>query len=115
MDAMPLLEREHELALVQTWLADAAQGRGRIGLVRGGAGRGKPALLQHAAALAARQDLRVLGARGGELEREIGFGVARQLFEAPVRALDAGDRRLVLGGAAAHARALLGLADDGGD
>ena len=53
--------------------------------------------------------LRVLRARGGELEREFAFGVVRQLFEP---ALDRGD---VFSGAAAPARAVFEDAAGGAD
>ena len=51
----------------------------------------------------------VLAARGRELEREFPFGVARQLFEARVRAARAAERRRLLQGSAGLAAELLGL------
>lgn len=69
-------------------------------------------------ALAERHSMAVISARGGELERDMPFGVARQLFEPPLNRLGAADRDAVLSGAARHARSLLGLSADvvpGGD
>ena len=48
-------------------------------MVEGPPGIGKSSLLAAARALA--RDLRVLSARGGELEREFPFGIVRQLLE----------------------------------
>ena len=47
--------------------------------------------------------LRVLSATGSSLERDFPFGVVRQLFEAPLAALDDDERTAALSGAAAHA------------
>jgi hypothetical protein len=52
--------------------------------------------------------VQVLSARGGEIEQEMPFGVARQLFEAAVHRLSAPDRRSPLEGAAGHVRWLVG-------
>lgn len=56
-------------------------------------------------------ELRVLAARGGELEREFPFGVVRQLFEPAVLA-DDGDGR-VFAGAAGAARPIFEAVEDG--
>ena len=98
-----LLERERELATVDDALAAAVSGTGRLVLIEGEPGIGKTALLQHAHAMAHERGLELLAARGGELEGELTFGVARQLLESAVRA----DGTL-LDGAARHAAALLG-------
>lgn len=108
--AVPFLERDRELEAVRRWLMDLSGQHGRLALVVAGAGLGKTTLLQRAAALGRSEGLRVLWARGGELEREMSFGVARQLFEAEIRAMPIAEQRLVLAGAAARARALLGFA-----
>jgi DNA-binding CsgD family transcriptional regulator len=106
-----LLERESELAALRAAVGGAVEGRARVVLVEGSAGIGKTRLLAEARRLAADADLRVLVARGGELEREFAFGVVRQLFETRV----AGDGS-VLRGAAATAGVVfepVELADDG--
>jgi hypothetical protein len=53
--------------------------------------------------------LRVLTARGGELGRDMPFGFAHQLLDPTIHELDPADRCVVLGGAALHTHALLGL------
>ena len=62
----------------------AAGGAGRLALVEGPAGIGKTRLLAELRAAAEEDDVRVLAARGSELEREFPFGVVRQLFEPPL-------------------------------
>ncbi|WP_219416755.1 AAA family ATPase, partial [Pseudonocardia nigra] len=97
-----LLDRDAELAAVEQALASAVSGRGALLLVEGEAGIGKTRLLRAAAALAVERGLRVLSARGGELERELAFGVVRQLLEPPAAA-----RPELLSGAAALAEPAL--------
>jgi predicted ATPase len=86
-----LLEREAELELVSARLGEARAGRGGIVAIEGPAGIGKSALLVAASRAARQAGLRVLAARGGELEAGIAFGVARQLLEG-VDQERAGDR-----------------------
>ena len=76
-----LLEREAQVAALQA-LADAAQeGGGRFVVIEGSAGMGKTRLLAEARAIAGSAGMRVLAARGGELEGEFAYGIVRQLFE----------------------------------
>jgi DNA-binding CsgD family transcriptional regulator len=91
-----LLEREDEIARLVGLSRDAACGRGSVVAIRGPAGVGKTALLDSARAAGERAGLRVLSASGAELERELGFGVVRQLFERPLRALPDAERAEVL-------------------
>ncbi len=96
----------------------ASDGHGRLGMILAGAGLGKTALLDEAALVAAQRGVRALSARGGELERDMPFGVLRQLFETAVRALRPADRKRVFAGAAAPAQFLLDPTDEpvgGGD
>jgi DNA-binding CsgD family transcriptional regulator len=104
-----LLERAEELLRIETALAEARTGRGTFVVVEGPAGIGKTALLAAVRTTAAHEGMRVLRARGVELERDFAFGVVRQLFE-PVLA-DASDveRADLLHGAAGVAAGLLGL------
>ena len=96
-----LLERERELAELRSRSrAAAAQGCGGVVAVRGVAGVGKTALLKQAAREAAAAGFEVLWATGSELERDLGFGVVRQLFEPPLRVLSAAERGELLSGAA---------------
>ena len=50
-------------------------------VLEGPAGIGKTALLQACRGRAEGAGFRVLAARGGELERQLGLGIVRQLFE----------------------------------
>jgi DNA-binding CsgD family transcriptional regulator len=95
-----LLERDAELAALDGLVAGAVEGRGRLVLIEGPAGIGKSGLLAGLRDRAG-DDLRVLAARAGELEREFAFGVVRQLFEAAVAT-----RPGALAGAAAPAAAV---------
>ncbi len=77
-----LLERDSQVAALQA-LAEAARegGGGRFVVIEGSAGMGKTRLLAEARAIATGADMRVLAARGGELEGEFAYGIVRQLFE----------------------------------
>jgi DNA-binding SARP family transcriptional activator len=99
-----LLDRDRELAAVRAALDDLAAGEPRLLLIEGPAGIGKTRLLTEARRLAAERRVRVLTARGSQLEKAFGFGAVRQLFEPALAA--AGERDDLLGGAAASARAV---------
>jgi len=79
--APDLLERDQELATLESLVDATVTGGARIGLIEGAAGIGKSRLLTEALSRARAAGVRVLKARGGELEREFAFGVVRQLFE----------------------------------
>ena len=85
-------------------LADAVGGGGRPALVEGPAGIGKSRLLAELRSAAQEDDMRVLTARGSELEREFPFGVVRQLFEPSL--MDGEARERWLGSRRARARDL---------
>jgi DNA-binding NarL/FixJ family response regulator len=104
-----LLERDREVESLRSALADTVSGGGRLALVEGPAGIGKSRLLAELRSAAQEDDMRVLTARGSELEREFPFGVVRQLFEPPL--MDGEARERWLGGAAAPARAIFEAAD----
>src|SRR5262245_22039259 len=78
-----LLDRDAELAALGRQLEQVRGGQGRVMAVEGPAGIGKSSLLA-ALAHTASPRLTVLRARGGPLEQDAAWGVARQLF-APVR------------------------------
>jgi DNA-binding CsgD family transcriptional regulator len=101
-----LLEREAELGRI----ADAIADPGGALLVEGEPGIGKSALVEAGVGIARRGGARVFTARGGVLERDFGYGVARQLFEAPLREARPAVRRRWLAGAAGLAGPILGLA-----
>jgi DNA-binding CsgD family transcriptional regulator len=82
---------------------------GGLVVVEGPPGVGKTALLAATRERAAAVGMRVLHARGRELEREFSFGVARQLFEPLLRRVSAGERDELLDGAALPAGPLVGV------
>jgi DNA-binding SARP family transcriptional activator len=99
-----LVEREAELDRIAAAVHALAAGRGGLLLLEGPAGIGKTRLLGELRDRAVATGAQVLDARATTLEREYGFGVARQLFESvgpddpAVR--DAPGARAVLGHAA---------------
>ena len=102
-----LLEREGDLAVLGGLLADARAGEGRLAVIEGPAGIGKTRLLDEARAAADGMGLGVLSARGGELERDFGFGVVRQLLEPRVAVAGASERSERVVGAAGLAEAVI--------
>jgi DNA-binding CsgD family transcriptional regulator len=104
-----LLERSGELARIESALAEARTGRGRFVVVEGPAGIGKTALLTAARMAAADGGMRVLRARGTELERDFAFGVVRQLFEPPLAEASELELTDLLQAAAGVAAGILGL------
>ena len=107
-----LLEREREQAELQARIEVlAATGQGAVVLVEGVAGIGKSRLLAAAAEHARAAGLRVLAAHGTELEFELAFGGARQLFTAPLLALQ-DEREQLLAGPAALAAPVLGIEEE---
>jgi DNA-binding CsgD family transcriptional regulator len=106
--APALLQREVQLTHIERWLGEACDGVGRVVLVGASAGLGKSALLREAAVRARRIGVRVLVSRGSELERDMSFGVARQLFEGELASLADSERVAVLAGAAGLASSAVG-------
>ena len=104
---MDLLERDDELTIMRAALSEAVAGSGRLIVVEGVAGSGKSSLLAALRQPAAPAGLRVLAARGGELERGFAFGTIRQLFEKPLASADHAQRERFLGGAAAPAASVV--------
>lgn len=106
-----LLEREVEFAALGEAFGRLASGSGSLILVEGPAGIGKTALLEEAVTRARRQSAGVLRSRGGELEREMPFGVARQLFEPVIERAPSRQREALLTGSAELALTALGRAE----
>jgi hypothetical protein len=76
-----LLEREAQVATLEA-LADAARsGGGGFAVIEGSVGIGKTRLLAEARAIAGAAGMRVLAARGGELEGEFAYRVELRLEE----------------------------------
>jgi hypothetical protein len=105
-----LFEREVELESLAGTVGAALAGGGEWVCVEGPPGIGKSSLLSAASRLGRERGMRVLEARGGELEREFPFGVVRQLFEPVVVGLDDSARERVVDAAAALAAPALGFA-----
>jgi predicted ATPase len=104
-----LLEREGEIERLEEALTRAAGGDGFLLQIEGPAGIGKSELLGAARELALERDFAVLGARGGELERDFAFGVVRRLFERELADAEEDERAQLLSGSAALARPAIGL------
>lgn len=107
--AEALLDRDVEMDQLAAAARDARDGRGRLVVLEGSAGAGKSALLAAASAAARDDGLHVLGARGGLLERDFPFGLARQLFEDVLERAPTGERERLLAGAARPAGAAMAL------
>ncbi len=100
----PLVQRDSELAALDRRLARVRGGEGLVVVVEGPAGIGKSCLLRATAQRAAGSGVRVLGAVGGPLEQEAGWGIVRQLFASVRNAPEWGD--IAVGAAALAAAAL---------
>ena len=99
-----LLERERELAALDSLLDAAGRGIGGVVLVEGPAGIGKTRLLMAARTRAEARGLRVLFARGSDLEHEFAHGLVRQLFEHVVSS----EGEAVVAGIAGHVGGIFG-------
>nr|WP_281371672.1 BTAD domain-containing putative transcriptional regulator [Petropleomorpha daqingensis] len=108
-----LTDRDREVAAIRTALDALADGEGGLLLVEGPAGIGKTRLLTESRRMAAQRSVRVLSARGSQLEKAFGYSVVRQLFEPEL--LDPGRRTELLAGAAAAARGVFDLTAGEGD
>src|SRR5438067_7353831 len=108
--AAPLLERDADLAALRALLDAARDGNGTLAVIEGSAGIGKTRLLGETRAIGAQMGLRVLSARGGELEREYAFGLVRQLFEPLLATASVEERAELFAGAAGLAAPLFGTA-----
>src|SRR5919198_42363 len=104
-----LLGRERELAEIGRVIDAAREGSGGLVVVEGPAGVGQKAVVGEGVCAASAAGVGVLRARGSEFEAEIGFGVARQLFEPMLRAASARERRRLLDGVARVGARALGL------
>jgi DNA-binding CsgD family transcriptional regulator len=101
-----LFEREDELAVLSGAVAAAREGTGGVVMIDGPAGIGKSRLLSCACALGRAEGMDVFSACGVELEREIPFGLAAQLFATRLAGTGAHERERLLAGHAALAASL---------
>ncbi|MFC7483380.1 AAA family ATPase, partial [Luedemannella flava] len=92
------LERDAELTHLTRAFTTGAGGRGGVVMVEGPAGIGKSALMEAARAPQGAAGLRVLSARGSQLEQEFDYGVVRQLLEPVLLAADTALRVRLLRG-----------------
>ena len=86
----------------------ALSGGGRFAVIEGSAGMGKTRLLAEARAIAGAAEMRVLAARGGQLEGEFAYGIVRQLFEPLLVSASSELRAELLSGPAALVEPLFG-------
>jgi DNA-binding CsgD family transcriptional regulator len=103
-----LLEREAQVAELEALAGAARSGDGRFVVIEGTAGIGKTRLLAEARAIAGSAGMRVLAARGGELEGEFAYGIVRQLFEPLLASANPELRAELLSGPAELIASLLG-------
>lgn len=109
-----LLERATELGCLHA-VVDAARAHdGALVTVEGEAGIGKTSVLKAAISYARTHGVQVLAARGTLLERELGFGMVRMLFERFVANLGEDERGRVFSGGAHLAENTLGSCAEGG-
>jgi DNA-binding CsgD family transcriptional regulator len=111
-----LLERDDALAAIEQALDDVDAETGRALLFEGHAGMGKTRLHEAALDSGRARGLRVARAAGNELERNVAFGVARQLLDSLLSELPPARRDALLASAPHPVRELAGVADrpDGG-
>ena len=102
-----LIERDAELDVLHDAVNGLANGAGRVVVIDGSAGLGKSALLEQAAAIAARAGCSIRRAAPGPQERQFAFGVVRTLLETPLIDASDAERAELLDGAGAAAGALL--------
>jgi predicted ATPase len=98
-----LLDRRVELERAAGLLTNVESGKGGVLVLEGPAGIGKTTLGEAVAELARGRGLAVLAARGAALERDLAYGIVRQLFDPALRALGPEDRDEMFAGAAALA------------
>jgi DNA-binding CsgD family transcriptional regulator/tetratricopeptide (TPR) repeat protein len=102
-----LLERTHELATLESAARAVQRGAGAMITVTGPAGLGKTRLLEAALATAEAEGLCTARARAGELERDLGWGVAVDVVEGLMGELSPEERATRLSGRARHAAMVL--------
>jgi len=107
--AVSLLERDGEIAQIDGALRAACAGAGALVVIEGPGGIGKTELVLAARRAAVETGMTVASARGSELERELAFGVVRQLLEPIVAGADEAARAAMLVGAAALAAPLFAI------
>ena len=112
-----VLERERELDAVQAACGTLGSGHGRLIVVDGPAGVGKTVVMSAAADAAAAAGWEVARTRGGELERDLGWGIAADLLDTLLSRRSRAERERLFSGRGRWAAAVLEdrEVDDGGD
>jgi len=106
---LALLERDGELAALESALRQAQRERGQLVLIEGPAGLGKTSLLKATLQAAAALGFTCLRARASELERDFPYGCVRQLLEPALARAASAERERLFEGAAALAAPLFAL------
>lgn len=109
MRSLATLERAEELERLEARIDSARAGVGGAVVIDGPAGIGKTTMLEQALEIAGRLGVRRLLARAGQLERDLGWNLVRQLFASVIGA-SAAERKRLLRGAAGLAAPALGIA-----
>jgi DNA-binding CsgD family transcriptional regulator len=104
---IPLLERSGELGVLQEKAQLAVGGSPQFVVIEGAAGIGKTSLLDEFVQFGAEGTMRPLRARCDEMERELAFGVVRQLFEPLLAEAPPDERERLLAGPARTAAGML--------
>jgi DNA-binding CsgD family transcriptional regulator len=102
-----LLERNDELATLESAAHALVRGQGSMITVTGRAGLGKTRLLESAVDIANAHELHSSHARAGELERDLGWSVAVDVIEGLMGDRGPSDRAALLAGRARHAATVL--------
>src|SRR5918992_4204677 len=90
--ASELRERDRELETLDSAVYAARAGHGCLLALEGPPGIGKTSLVAIGRERARAAGMRVLAARGSELERDFAFGVVRQLLEPAIFAAEQAQR-----------------------
>ena len=105
--AAPMLERQEELGTITGALSGARAAAGSVVMIEAPAGLGKTRLIAEAVDASRALQMQSMTGAGRELERDFAFGVALQLFEAPLARASETRRDRLLSGSAGLARPLL--------
>jgi DNA-binding CsgD family transcriptional regulator/tetratricopeptide (TPR) repeat protein len=102
----PLIERDDQLRVADSLLAQARAASGSLLTIQGAGGLGKSALLRAVCAMAVDERAEVLSATGREFERDFALGLVLQLFEDQVALAGEEERASLLSGVASQAAPL---------
>ena len=95
-----LFKREKETRALNDVASRLGRGEGSMTLIEGPAGIGKTSLLARAESIYRAAGYQVRSARAGVLERQMPYGIVRQLLEPLIERADDDERGRLLGGPA---------------